>query len=245
MNTCKHAFLAETWWLESNETDPSNDVQYLEYVPVMLEWTIPTAIINLNGTKARRRNIYLDHTPFGTTSYCLSGYEGNPYLNMGCQDINECEDQKYATCQVISNSECENTEGSYSCKMREKQKSPLKTAIIVICTSFGASDAISALTHQSRSVLLLKSNQEVVGVIKEGNLNTPKSGKDTLFLMEQISKLIPIPNLSFLSELGAAFNKELGFAQTSLTMSEKEGSGKEGWESHIGWNLKGRSCLMP
>ncbi|KAK7843421.1 wall-associated receptor kinase-like 2 [Quercus suber] len=137
MHTCKHAFLAETWWLESNETDPSNDVQYLEYVPVMLEWTIPTAIINLNGTEARRRNIYLDHTPFGTTSYCLSGYEGNPYLNMGCQDINECEDQKYATCQVISNSECENTEGSYSCKMREKQKSPLKTAIIVICTSFG------------------------------------------------------------------------------------------------------------
>ena len=88
MNACKRAFLAETRWLESNKTDPSNDVQYLEYVPVRLEWTIPnsTSIMNLNSTEARRRNVDLDYTSYGAKYYyCLSGYEGNPYLNMGCQ----------------------------------------------------------------------------------------------------------------------------------------------------------------
>ena len=88
MNPCKHAFLAETRWLESNETDPFKDVQSLVYVPVVLEWTIPnsTSIMNLNFTEAFRRNMYLDYTSYGATCYhCRPGYGGNPYLNMGCQ----------------------------------------------------------------------------------------------------------------------------------------------------------------
>uniref|UniRef100_A0A2N9H4T3 Wall-associated receptor kinase domain-containing protein n=1 Tax=Fagus sylvatica TaxID=28930 RepID=A0A2N9H4T3_FAGSY len=36
---CKHAWIAESNWLDSNKTDPSDYVQYLEYVPVVLEWT--------------------------------------------------------------------------------------------------------------------------------------------------------------------------------------------------------------
>ena len=87
-NTCKHAFLAERRWLESNKTDPSNDVQYLDYVPVALEWTIPnsTFIINLTFAEEGRRNMYLDYTSYGAKYYyCRYGYEGNPYLNMRCQ----------------------------------------------------------------------------------------------------------------------------------------------------------------
>ena len=87
MNTCKHAFLAERRWLQSNETDPFKDVQYLEYVPVVLEWTISssTSIMNLNFTEESRRNMFLAYTSYGATCYCRSGYEGNPYLDMGCQ----------------------------------------------------------------------------------------------------------------------------------------------------------------
>ena len=43
-------------------------------------------------------------------------------------DINECEDQKRNRCP--DKSDCENTEGNYSCKMRKKRKSPSKIAII-------------------------------------------------------------------------------------------------------------------
>ena len=46
--------------------------------------------------------------------------------------------------------------------------------------------------------------------------------------------------LSLSMNLETVCNKELGFVQASLTMY-----GKEGWESHIGLNLKGQPYLMP
>ncbi|KAK4594086.1 hypothetical protein RGQ29_017951 [Quercus rubra] len=115
MNTSKHAFLAETRWLESNETDPFKDVQHLEYVPV---------------------KEYVSGLYGATYYFCRSGYGGNPYLNMGCQDINECEDerQKDLRYQCPPDLECENTEGNYNC---HKRKSLLKIAILVLSPSFG------------------------------------------------------------------------------------------------------------
>ncbi|KAL5700617.1 hypothetical protein ACHQM5_026041 [Ranunculus cassubicifolius] len=42
---------------------------------------------------------------------CSEGYQGNPYLEQGCQDVNECEDQNNKPCKGI----CTNTQGSYNC----------------------------------------------------------------------------------------------------------------------------------
>ncbi|KAI3858402.1 hypothetical protein MKW92_004685 [Papaver armeniacum] len=42
---------------------------------------------------------------------CFQGYEGNPYLSPGCQDINECKDQDNNPCAGI----CINTNGSFDC----------------------------------------------------------------------------------------------------------------------------------
>ncbi|KAM4071082.1 hypothetical protein ACB094_11G034800 [Castanea mollissima] len=129
-NSCKHAFLAETQWL--NKTDLSNDFPDLDYVPVVLEWTVPN-FTAFDFKEIRARHIYWDYTSYGAKYYyCLYGYEGNPYLSPGCQDRNECEDQKRNRCP--DKADCENTEGSYTCNRR---KSRLKIAIIVICTSFG------------------------------------------------------------------------------------------------------------
>ena len=75
---CKHAWIAEDKWLYSNKTDPSVDVQHLEYVPVVLEW-IPT-----EGPRDR-------DSDWSTTSYdrdyyyCNRGFQGNPYLPTGCE----------------------------------------------------------------------------------------------------------------------------------------------------------------
>ncbi|KAM7481429.1 hypothetical protein LguiB_006012 [Lonicera macranthoides] len=44
---------------------------------------------------------------------CKDGYDGNPYLRDGCQDIDECK-QSYI--QEECNIECVNTLGSYMCK---------------------------------------------------------------------------------------------------------------------------------
>ncbi|TVU03749.1 hypothetical protein EJB05_50704, partial [Eragrostis curvula] len=44
---------------------------------------------------------------------CSRGYEGNPYLQDGCKDIDECKDQTNSTCSVNAN--CINTPGGFEC----------------------------------------------------------------------------------------------------------------------------------
>uniref|UniRef100_A0A2N9FMC7 Wall-associated receptor kinase galacturonan-binding domain-containing protein n=1 Tax=Fagus sylvatica TaxID=28930 RepID=A0A2N9FMC7_FAGSY len=75
---CKHAWIAEYNWLDSNKTDPSDYVQYLEYVPVVLRWTATN--------EARGPNSYAEETSYGGDYYyCNYGYQGNPYLPTGCE----------------------------------------------------------------------------------------------------------------------------------------------------------------
>ncbi|KAL4599876.1 hypothetical protein ACB092_11G159200 [Castanea dentata] len=130
---CKYAVLAEEEWLESldtNTTDPSYEVPP-EYVPVALEWTVSN-FENLSSTEAAERKAYWDYTNYNAEYYyCRYGYEGNPYLQTGCQDINECEKDNNG---CLNKSDCVNMEGSYNCDGR---KTRTKIAIIVICTSFG------------------------------------------------------------------------------------------------------------
>uniref|UniRef100_A0A2N9GT05 Wall-associated receptor kinase domain-containing protein n=1 Tax=Fagus sylvatica TaxID=28930 RepID=A0A2N9GT05_FAGSY len=76
---CKHAWIAEDKWLDSNKTDPSDYVQYLEYVPVVLEWTATN--------EARGPNSYSDMMTLRWRLLLLQryGYQGNPYLPTGCE----------------------------------------------------------------------------------------------------------------------------------------------------------------
>ncbi|KAK9989509.1 hypothetical protein SO802_029748 [Lithocarpus litseifolius] len=129
---CNYAFLAQQSWF-ANVTDPSNEVQNWDKVPVVLEWTASNLTAAIDPQDLRRRNADSYYTNYGAHYYyCRDGYKGNPYLNTGCQDINECEDEKLNNCLIKSN--CENTEGGYTCN---KARSRVKIAIIVICTSFG------------------------------------------------------------------------------------------------------------
>ncbi|WVZ78925.1 LOW QUALITY PROTEIN: hypothetical protein U9M48_026565 [Paspalum notatum var. saurae] len=50
----------------------------------------------------------------GYTCGCADGYDGNPYLPNGCQDINECELPEEYGCF----GECSNTIGSFECRCR-------------------------------------------------------------------------------------------------------------------------------
>ncbi|KAK2988472.1 hypothetical protein RJ640_007041 [Escallonia rubra] len=50
----------------------------------------------------------------GYWCHCKQGYQGNPYLPSGCQDINECEDPNTSPCQ--NGAVCFNTPGDYSCR---------------------------------------------------------------------------------------------------------------------------------
>nr|XP_023905888.1 wall-associated receptor kinase-like 10 [Quercus suber]POF19190.1 wall-associated receptor kinase-like 9 [Quercus suber] len=132
---CKYAFLVDQVWLKENKPDPSS-VQYWEYVPVVLEW----AIFQRNNNSREffyllknRRKVNCSY-PDVYTFYCdcAPGYRGNPYVEGGCEDINECEDNDLNYCG--NKLECENTDGGYICN---KRKSKSKIVIIGLGTSLG------------------------------------------------------------------------------------------------------------
>ena len=82
---CKYALLAEEEWFDSNITNPSYEVPLLEDVTVVLDWTVSN-FTDINSTEADKRKAYSYTTDYGAKYYyCRRGYEGNPYLNTGCQ----------------------------------------------------------------------------------------------------------------------------------------------------------------
>ncbi|KAL0008687.1 hypothetical protein SO802_010189 [Lithocarpus litseifolius] len=136
---CKYAFLADKGWLEKSKRDPSS-VQYWEYVPVVLEWAI--FLRNNNSRKlyhflegGRKVRCFISDENkdyfYSFFCHCAPGYKGNPYVDGGCEDINECEDHLHNCKNKL---DCENTEGGYNC---EKRKSKLKIVIVGFGTGLG------------------------------------------------------------------------------------------------------------
>ncbi|KAJ0463451.1 putative protein kinase RLK-Pelle-WAK family [Helianthus annuus] len=80
-------------------------------MPVVLDW-----VINPNGhcgeaKECQGNSSCYDVDGGGYRCKCNNGYEGNPYLAPGCQDIDECNDHATNPCYGI----CINTIGSYNC----------------------------------------------------------------------------------------------------------------------------------
>ncbi|KAB1210450.1 Wall-associated receptor kinase-like 8 [Morella rubra] len=123
---CKSAFLVDRFWFSRNNFTMSNPLLHPSYVPVVLGWGINQTL---------RDSLY----PTGSTTgapwdpgfscfgrypsnysyyycYCFSGYEGNPYLPGGCQDIDECElARAEGYINPCGSKRCKNTRGYYRC----------------------------------------------------------------------------------------------------------------------------------
>ncbi|XP_078159186.1 wall-associated receptor kinase 2-like [Carex rostrata] len=87
-------------------------------VPVVLDWSIGTekckvAQTNMNNYAcvSKKSDCVDSRNGPGYICNCSKGYQGNPYLLDGCEDINECNDN--LTCSRSGT--CINTQGSYEC----------------------------------------------------------------------------------------------------------------------------------
>ncbi|TVT97466.1 hypothetical protein EJB05_57288, partial [Eragrostis curvula] len=99
-------------------------------VPVLLSWAIAAAPLGQDGTPpdssacpadAARSKCKSSHsscrnvttaTRGGYLCDCQDGYQGNPYLTDGCQDINECKKPEEHGCF----GECTNLPGTFECR---------------------------------------------------------------------------------------------------------------------------------
>ncbi|KAL1832824.1 hypothetical protein ACET3Z_002475 [Daucus carota] len=107
---CRYAFIANQIWFRN--LGDNNIVKTMGHVPAVLDWRLGEycrAVRNTNDSG----DSYLcgNNTECRSLSLCSckDGYEGNPYLPNGCQDIDECAVPN--GCEQI----CQNTPGSYNC----------------------------------------------------------------------------------------------------------------------------------
>jgi len=87
--------------------------------PATLDWTISSSICPTytSAPECRSANSicqdYVAHTGrIGYRCLCSHGYQGNPYILDGCQDIDECKSPDIYLCY----GNCSNTPGSFKCQ---------------------------------------------------------------------------------------------------------------------------------
>ncbi|KAL6844964.1 hypothetical protein ACP4OV_025623 [Aristida adscensionis] len=117
------AFIAEEGWFDPGTTaEALSTAERTSIVPMVLAWTIISGGVLLGNTVCHRvlGNIEYCHSSYsscttryhpyhddhisGYTCKCWHGYQGNPYLPDGCQDIDECafpNTRCYGTCTNI------------------------------------------------------------------------------------------------------------------------------------------------
>ncbi|KAK2971251.1 hypothetical protein RJ640_014259 [Escallonia rubra] len=110
---CKYGFMVEQEWF-TNLTSP-NTASTMLRVPAVLDWRTNGMCksLGMSGSASANSSVCGANAfcSNGTLCYCARGYDGNPYLADGCQDIDECADPTQNRCEKI----CVNTPGSYRC----------------------------------------------------------------------------------------------------------------------------------
>ncbi|KAG5248088.1 wall-associated receptor kinase [Salix suchowensis] len=119
-NHCGFAFLADTRSLKISDWQLSRTPKYGKdayATDVVIEWVVENKTCEQAkaNTSAYACGANADCTyPKSGQGYrcsCNEGFQGNPYLQEGCQDIDECTDPKRYPCQ----GSCKNTVGNYKC----------------------------------------------------------------------------------------------------------------------------------
>ncbi|KAM3195603.1 hypothetical protein ACQJBY_071637 [Aegilops geniculata] len=120
---CSYSFVSEKDWFKFNRSyvnSTSFASMHTDGVPLVLDWVVG----NVSCSEATKMGsqyacqamnsecIDVSNGP-GYRCNCSQGYEGNPYLQGGCQDINECVPPNQSLYPCKGN--CMNTEGSYNC----------------------------------------------------------------------------------------------------------------------------------
>nr|TKR98568.1 hypothetical protein D5086_0000203050 [Populus alba] len=117
-NPCGFAFLEDKDSLDLSDWPLSRTPKLNHTSNVVIEWVAQNE--TCEGAQANKSsyacgintNCYYSDNGQGYRCACNTGFEGNPYLEQWCQDIDECKDPEKYTCH----GKCHNTFGDYECK---------------------------------------------------------------------------------------------------------------------------------
>ncbi|KAL5581553.1 hypothetical protein UlMin_013995 [Ulmus minor] len=138
---CKYAFVVGKDWFWKHNGNNYSSIRHIDSVPVVLRWYLNRSYsdkFRLLGT------LEYDCKPvdgnFSTNLWnsffcsCARGFQGNAYLDQGCKDINEC-DEDPKICETLGGT-CVNTYGYYYCDKSGSRK--LKLVLIGVGSGLGA-----------------------------------------------------------------------------------------------------------
>ncbi|KAL8508540.1 hypothetical protein ACS0TY_018965 [Phlomoides rotata] len=116
-NDCGYAFVAEEGAFTFSP-DSITNLENVKRLPMVIDWDIGNVTdcdvakdSSSYACKSEDSECYMNDNGYGYRCFCKAGYQGNPYLVDGCQDIDECQD-------LTNNCEenhCNNTQGSFKC----------------------------------------------------------------------------------------------------------------------------------
>ncbi|PRQ27593.1 putative protein kinase RLK-Pelle-WAK family [Rosa chinensis] len=120
-NPCSFAFIVEESKFNFSRA-MLMDLKDVTVLPAVLDWSIGNENCKqvegkmIAGSACQGNSTCVDvENGSGYRCKCKDGYQGNPYLSNGCQDIDECEDPKLSNCAQ----KCVNTEGNHYCSCRK------------------------------------------------------------------------------------------------------------------------------
>ncbi|CAI9778158.1 unnamed protein product [Fraxinus pennsylvanica] len=116
-NNCSYGFLTEESGFTFSASSLS-DLRNVEELPMVVDWAVGERTcdearndISSYACKSEKSECYEPDNGYGYRCRCQKGYEGNPYLEDGCKDIDECKDQTLHNCAK----QCNNTPGGFNC----------------------------------------------------------------------------------------------------------------------------------
>nr|XP_043613877.1 putative wall-associated receptor kinase-like 16 [Erigeron canadensis] len=118
-NPCSYGFFVEEGKFNFS-TSNLRDFRSVEKMPMLLDWAIGDLTCDVASQNTSNflckgnSKCDQDYAGPGYRCNCVEGYEGNPYIENDCKNINECERGNH-DCEH----ECIDTEGSYTCSCRK------------------------------------------------------------------------------------------------------------------------------
>ncbi|XP_076890955.1 wall-associated receptor kinase 2-like [Bidens hawaiensis] len=211
-NPCGFVFLGEEESFQFRGVrDLVNASEFLTRVQTMvftvLEWVIESNRSCIEANECKGNSSCVDTDIGGYRCSCNDGYDGNPYLDPGCHDINECDDKSNINCY----GECVNTAGSSSCTCKPGYTGDAKTpygcrpiangskfpmTVFTLALGFGFVALLSgviAIFFGVRKRKLIKLREKFFeqngGVFLKQKLNAPGSSEAVImFSSEQLRK---------------------------------------------------------
>uniref|UniRef100_A0ACD5UFQ4 Uncharacterized protein n=1 Tax=Avena sativa TaxID=4498 RepID=A0ACD5UFQ4_AVESA len=209
-----YVFIVDQDWFSTKEgqmllnfTDPYQHTM-VESVPAVLEWWLD--LISDEDMLPRSvgpNSSYFRCPSLNSVSYyvgldydkrrcnCSQGYEGNPYIHDGCQDIDECQRPDVYPCL---HGTCINMPGTYQCSTRKSIiRLPGLITVIAISAGFGVLFSIfciaritNKLKQQRAKKLRQKFFKKNHGLLLQQLISSNKdiAGRTRIFSLEELEQ---------------------------------------------------------